>query len=127
MITQKRSKRKKSGGRYKKQVKKLRNKGNLPIYTKIGKKKVRKERGRGGKIKQKLLSINIANVYDPETKKYFKADIERVLENPANRHYVRRNIITKGAIIKTTKGEAKVLSRPGQESIINAILIKKSS
>lgn len=127
MIVQKRSRRKKSGGRYKKQIKKLRNKGNLPSFTKVGKKKIKKVRTRGGNIKLKLLNIDTANVYDPKTKKCFKARIESVLENPANRHYIRRNIITKGAIIKTDRGEARVLNRPGQESIINAILIKTSS
>jgi len=125
MIVQKRSKRKRTGGKYKKQAKKLRNKGNLPTYTKIGKKRVKNDRVRGGNIKLRLLSVDIANVLNPETNKYEKAKIESVIENPANRHYIRRNIITKGAIIGIDKGEAKVINRPGQEGVINAILIKK--
>ncbi|MHA1485277.1 MAG: 30S ribosomal protein S8e, partial [Candidatus Thorarchaeota archaeon] len=30
---------------------------------------------------------------------------------------------TRGTIIKTSKGRAKVTSRPGQEGILNAVLI----
>jgi len=47
-----------------------------------------------------------------------------VLENPANRHFVRRNILTKGTIIETVKGKAKITGRPGQEGMVNAVLIK---
>ena len=125
MIIQDRSKRKLSGGRYKRQIKKIRNQGNQPTHTKVGEQKTKEIRVRGGNIKYRLLNSNIANVYDPETKTYSKAKIETVVDNPANRHYIRRNIITKGAKIKTDKGEAIVLNRPGQEKIINAILVKK--
>ncbi len=47
-----------------------------------------------------------------------------MVENPANPNYVQRNIITKGAIIKTSAGNAKVTSRPGQDGTINAVLVK---
>ena len=56
--------------------------------------------------------------------KYSKLKIEQVLENPANRNFVRRSILTKGTIIKTSKGNARIVSRPGQEGVINAILVK---
>lgn len=127
MIIQDKSKKKKSGGRYKKQIKKIKNKGNLPTYTKIGKQKIVKIRVKGGNKKFRLLNTDTANIFDPDTKKYNKAKIESVVDSPANRHYIRRNIVTKGTIIKTDKGNAKVLNRPGQEKVINAILIKKSS
>lgn len=127
MITQDKSRRKVSGGRYKKQIKKLRNKGNLPTHTKVGKQHFVLVRKRGGSEKFRLLQADIANVFDPVSKKYLKAKIETVIESPANRHYVRRNVITKGTIIRTDKGDAKVLNRPGQENIINAILVKKIS
>ena len=52
-----------------------------------------------------------------------KLKITAVVENPANRHFVRRNIITKGTVIETEKGKARITSRPGQEGVINAILI----
>jgi small subunit ribosomal protein S8e len=43
--------------------------------------------------------------------------------NPANMDYQRRKVITRGTIIKTSKGRAKITSRPGQDGIMNAILI----
>ena len=46
-----------------------------------------------------------------------------VVENPANRHYIRRNILTRGTIIKTEKGNARITSRPGQDGVVNAVLI----
>ena len=46
-----------------------------------------------------------------------------VVENPANRHFVRRNIMTKGTVIETEKGKARITSRPGQDGTINAVLI----
>ena len=124
MITQKRSKRKASGSKYKKIVKKLKNKGNLPTLTKVAETKSKTIKGRSGITKTRLLQVNIANVYNPKTKKYKKAKIETILESPANRNYVRRNILTKGAIIKTELGKAKVTSRPGQEPVINAVIIE---
>lgn len=123
-ITQKRSKRKASGGRYrayrKKRVHEL---GNLPSFTKLGKKKIKVIRMIGNHQKRMLLSGDIANVYNPKEKKYEKLKIETILESPSNRHFVRRNIITKGTIIKTEKGKARVTNRPGQEGNINAILV----
>ncbi len=53
-----------------------------------------------------------------------KEDIQTVLENPSNPNYVQRNILTKGAIISTSKGKARITSRPGQDGIVNAVLIE---
>ncbi|MCD4666899.1 30S ribosomal protein S8e [archaeon] len=124
-IQQKRSKRKVSGGRYKKiKKKKLYCLGSLPRATKVSETKRLTKRVLGGNLKTYLLSSNIINVYNPKTKKYQKSEIETILENPANRHFVRRNILTKGSIVKTKLGKAKVTSRPGQEGTINAILVE---
>lgn len=123
-ITQKRSKRKPSGGRYRSwRKKRVRELGNLPSFTKLGKKVVKVVRCISNNKKRVLLSGEIANVYNPKEKKYEKQKIETILESPSNRHFVRRNIITKGTIIKTEKGKARVTSRPGQEGNINAVLI----
>ena len=122
-VSQFRSKKKVSGGRYKYRVKKKKNLGNLPTYTKLDKRKVKVVKGRSAIEKRKIMKGDIANVYDPKTKKYFKLKILNIVGNPADRHFVRRNIITKGAIIKTEKGDAKVTSRPGQQGSINAVLI----
>ena len=61
---------------------------------------------------------------DSKTGKSSKVKIKSVVENPADMHFVRRNIITKGAIIETEKGKAKVTSRPSQDGIVNAVLIE---
>jgi small subunit ribosomal protein S8e len=53
-----------------------------------------------------------------------KVKIEKVEENGANPNYVRRNLLTKGAIIKTEIGRARIMSRPGQDGIINALLLE---
>ncbi len=123
-VSQLRSKKKVSGGRYKYRAKKKKNLGRLPVNTKLGKRKLKKVRGRSGIEKQKLLNEETANVYNPKTKKYSKLKILNIIDNKANRHFVRRNIITKGAIIKTEKGNARVNSRPGQEGSINAVLVE---
>ena len=44
-------------------------------------------------------------------------------ENKANQHYVRRSILTKGAVIKTEIGDARITNRPGQDGVINARLL----
>ena len=126
-ISHKRSKRKASGGRYKKISKKLRNRGGFPTLTVIGTLRKIKKRTHSKIIKEKILSTNSANVYDTKEKKYYKCKIETVLENPSNPNFVRRNIITKGTIIKTERGNARVTSRPGQEGAINAVLIQPNA
>ncbi len=76
---------------------------------------------RGGGAKVKLKKAGFANVLTKEGMK--KAKIKRVLESPDNRHYARMNIITKGCIIETDLGKAKVTSRPGQTGVVNAVLV----
>jgi small subunit ribosomal protein S8e len=94
------------------------------ILASEGEKEVRKKiRVRGGGFKLRLKRVVFANVIDKKTGKAFKAKILEIVETPANREYKRRNIITKGTVIKTEKGDAVVISRPGQDGVINAILI----
>lgn len=122
--SQLRSKRKKSGSTYKHaRKKKQRELGRQPALTKIEKEKKRYIRTMGGNRKIRLLAFEIANLYDPKTKTYSKAKIKTTTENPANRHFVRRNIITKGSVIDTDKGKARITSRPGQHGVVNAVLI----
>ena len=123
-ISQLRSKRKVSSGRYKKYRKKKQYElGSLPTFTKIGTRKIRRLRIIGNNVKFRLLSQEIANIYNPKEKKYVKSKILGIVENSANRHFIRRGILNKGAIIKTEIGNAKITSRPGQEGTINAILV----
>ena len=125
MRSRKKSAFKESGGRYKDNRKKKKiDLARLPALTKVGAKRSKDFRKRGGSHKQRLLSADTANVYDPSTKKYSKTKVLSVKENPANRHYVRRNIMTKGTVIETELGKAKITSRPGQEGTVNAILLK---
>ena len=53
-----------------------------------------------------------------------KTKILKVLENSTSSDYKRRGVITKGAILETEDGKCKVVSRPGQQGIVNAILVK---
>ena len=123
-IVQHRPKRKVSGGLYHAARGKRKHElGRAPVFTKLGERKLKLQRVRGGNFKAKLLKEEYANVSDPKTKTVKKVKITGVLENPANPHYVRRNIITKGTIINTELGKARVTSRPGQEGVINAVLI----
>ncbi|RLF08315.1 MAG: 30S ribosomal protein S8e [Thermoprotei archaeon] len=82
-------------------------------------------RVRGGNHKVGLKYAVYANVLDPETNRSYKLKILSVKENPASVDYSRRGVITKGAIIETEKGLARVTSRPGQDGIVNAVLISK--
>ena len=97
--------------------------GRLPSLTKLEKKRATKIRTIGDNQKIRLLSIDIANVLDPKTKKHQMVKIKTITENPANRHFIRRNIMTKGSVIDTELGKARITSRPGQDGIINAVLI----
>lgn len=97
--------------------------GRLPSLTGLGKKRLQKIRTLGKNKKLRLLSEEYANVVDPKTKKSQKAKIKTITANPANRHFVRRNIMTKGAIVETEAGKARITSRPGQDGVVNAVLI----
>ena len=77
---------------------------------------------RGKNVKTALVSAGFVNlVLDSKVK---KTKIVRVLENPTNNDYQRRGVITKGAIIETEDGKCKVVSRPGQDGVVNGILVK---
>ena len=123
-ISQKRSKRKPTGARYKSVYKKKQYElGSNPTLTKLDKVKRKTIRVAGANKKTKLLSADIANVLDPKTKQHKVVKIKNVVDNTASRNYIRRNILTKGAIIETELGKAKITSRPGQEGTVNAVLI----
>jgi small subunit ribosomal protein S8e len=100
--------------------------GGDEANTHIGETIRKTERILGGKEKIRLLRDSIVTVTDPKSKTAKKVKIETVSGNPANIHFVRRNILTKGAIIKTELGTARVTNRPGQEGSINAVLIPGS-
>ena len=119
-------KRKRTGGRghpYRK--KRKRELPGLPVETEVGEgDRRRKVRVRGGNVKVKLVTCQYANVSDPKTGETRKARILSVVKNPASREYSRRKVITRGAVIRTELGLARVTSRPGQDGVLNAILIE---
>ncbi len=93
-------------------------------FTKVGKQSLKQYRGMGGSTKTGMLVAEYANVVDKKTNTVQKAKIINVTVNPADPNYVQRNILNKGAKIKTELGEAIVTSRPGQDGAINAVLIE---
>ncbi|MFB3889002.1 MAG: 30S ribosomal protein S8e [Candidatus Bathyarchaeia archaeon] len=116
-------KKKLTGGRKRVyRVKRKYEQGTFAAETIIGEPKKRCVRGYGGNKKIKALSEKYASVTDPKTGKTAKAEILRVVKNPANVDYDRRGVITKGAQIETSLGMAKVTSRPGIDGVINALL-----
>ncbi len=91
--------------------------------TRVAALRIQQVRARGNTKKLRLLSTEKVNVYDPATKTYSTEAIKNVIDTPANKNYVRRKIMTKGTIIETAKGKARVTSRPGQNGIVTAVLI----
>lgn len=100
--------------------------GRYPTNTRLDAKEKRKIiRVRGGNYKVRLVRAHYANVVDPKTREMKKVRIIRVIETPSNPHLARGNIIVKGAIIETELGKAVVTSRPGQDGVINAVLLER--
>ncbi|MGV7225945.1 MAG: 30S ribosomal protein S8e [Nitrosopumilus sp.] len=79
---------------------------------------------RGNNKKTALKSIDFVNLATGDAK-VKKSKIIKVLENATNNDYKRRGIITKGAILETAEGKCRVVSKPGQNGIVNAILLKE--
>ena len=80
-----------------------------------------KKRKTGGDEKTSARRIKYANVAGKDGK-IQKVAIVEVKENLANKQYVRRNIVTKNALIETEIGKARVTNRPGQDGVVNAVL-----
>jgi small subunit ribosomal protein S8e len=97
--------------------------GNLPVLTKVDEPKRRVVRTKGGGLKVKLVSETFVNVSMKGKTK--KTKILEVVKNPSNVHFAKRGIITKGTIVKTELGLVKITSRPGQNGVLNGVLIEK--
>ncbi len=98
--------------------------GSEPIKTTIGNEdKVRIKRVRGGSTKTKLRVASKVNVIG-KNNKAISAKIKAVVESKANTHFVKHNIITKGAIVETDKGKVRITSRPGQDGTLNGVLVE---
>ena len=79
-------------------------------------------RVKGGNIKTILLSSDIVNI--SVNGKVRKTKIKKVLETPQNIFLARQNRLTKGAIIETDLGKARITNRPSQEGQVNAVLVE---
>jgi small subunit ribosomal protein S8e len=124
-LWQGRSKKKPTGGKiWPFRKKRLREMSKDPVLTKVSTEDKRVyQRKRGGSGYTPLLAAGYANIVISPGK-FKKVKIKKVVENKANRHFVRMNVITRGAIIETDAGNALVTSRPARDGIVNAVLVK---
>lgn len=117
-----RSLRKRTGGRRRPIRKKRKHQlGSSPTETRVGDRRLKVVDARGDTQKIRAIQTDVATVATDDGT--VSAEIDNVAENASNPNYVRRNIITKGAILETTEGRARVTSRPGQDGQVNAVLI----
>jgi small subunit ribosomal protein S8e len=122
MKFQGRSTRKRTGGRRRDFRKKKKHElGDQPTETRLGEDKRKTVDARGNTSKVRAVEVGTVSV--ATNGEVVAAEIEDVVENRSNPNYVRRNIVTKGAIVETSEGRARVTSRPGQDGQINAVLV----
>jgi len=122
-LWQGRARRKPTGGRYRPLRKKRKHEiGREQQFAFIGSQRLKLYRTKGANRKVRVLKAEFANVLDPRTSTTKKVKIVTVKENTSNPHFVTRNIITRGSVIQTELGLAKVTSRPGQDGVVNAVL-----
>ncbi|WP_436934964.1 30S ribosomal protein S8e [Halovenus marina] len=118
-----RSLRKRTGGRLRpKRDRRKHEIGNEPTETQVGDAKLKTVDARGNSTKVRAIKADTASVATDDG--VVAAEIEDVVENPADPNYARRNIITRSAIVETSAGRARVTSRPGQDGQINAVLVE---
>ncbi|MBS73746.1 MAG: 30S ribosomal protein S8e [Euryarchaeota archaeon] len=92
-------------------------------FALIGDPKRKIYRTTGGNVLVRVLSDNKCNVNDKNGKTSV-ATINTVIANDANPNYIRRNILTKGAVVETDKGNVKITSRPGHDGILNGVIVE---
>lgn len=122
-----RDKKKPTGGRlHTSKEKKRFELGSPPTETTMGAKADSKKATRacGGNTKIRLDEAAFVNVTNPKDNSTKRVKLLKVKNNPSNVDYARRGVITKGALIETELGDARVTSRPGQDGMLNATLLK---
>ena len=123
------SRRKPSGGRLKR-PNRYRGKRKTEISSENqfayvgGEDKSKAYRKRAKSQTMRVQSARHINVNDPKEGKTVRATINSVAENDADPNYVRRNIITKGAIVDTDVGRVRVTSRPGMHGVVSGVLLE---
>ena len=112
-----------SGGRYHKpRKKKLYERPGIKRVVRLGEEKKKTIKVRGGKKKTFLFKAKLINLL--VSGKIKRTEIKNVLETPSNRFLARQNVLTKGTIVETELGKAKVTNRPGQDGAVNGVLLK---
>jgi len=108
--------------------KRRREMGSHPTETTAGEAEHRvKVRVMGGNHKIRVKVASYINVSDPSTRSTRKLKILQVVSNPASVDYSRRGVITKGALVRTEAGLVRVTSRPGQDGVVNGVLVEAQS
>ena len=112
-----------SGGKYvaNRKKKKYEIAGQKRI-VKLGDDKKKTVKTRGGNTKTLLLRVKTINLVVKGKNK--QTEITNVLETPSNRFLARQNILTKGTVVQTKEGKAKITNRPTQEGNINGVLVE---
>ncbi len=124
MKDQGRSTRKRTGGRLRPNHKKKKHElGGESTETQVGEQKLKFVDTRGDTQKVRAITTDTASIAVGD--EVVAAEIENVAENESNPNYARRNIITKGAVLETSEGRARVTSRPGQDGQVNAVLVEE--
>ena len=82
-------------------------------------------RKRSGLKTVRILSDEIVNVNDPKKGVTKQAKMVTVVDSPADVNYVRRNILTKGAVVETDVGKVRLTSRPGKDGVLNGTLLEE--
>jgi small subunit ribosomal protein S8e len=99
--------------------------GSPPTKTTLSSEEERKvERVMGGNYKVRLKAATYVNVSLPDGTTR-KVKILDVVETPENPQYAKFKIISKGSIVKTELGLVKITSRPGQDGVLNGVLIQR--
>jgi len=120
------TKRKKTGGKKRAfRTHRVYEQGRQPVETLFGETKRKEVKGISRISKIKLVKADYVNVSNPETGKTDRLKILDVVSNPANADYNRRGVITKGTIVRTEQGLAKIVSRPGQEGSLSAVVYEE--
>ena len=120
------TKRKKTGGKKRAyRTKRVYEQGRQPVETLFGETQRKEVKGISRISKIKLVKADYVNVSNPETGTTERLEILDVVRNPAKADYNRRGVITKGTIIRTEKGLAKIVSRPGQDGSLSAVVYEE--
>ena len=123
------SRRKPTGGRLKR-PNRYRGKRRTEVASEeqlayVGEADARKNyRKRSGSQTVRILSVNQVNV-NMKAGKTVRATVKNVVGNDADPNYIRRNIVTKGAVLDTDQGLVKVTSRPGMHGVVSGVLVEE--